>query len=194
MVDAHHLMERAKNIFQELFFLIGERIGLIIVLVVTIVILLTGTAIKAHSESDTQSYRQEGIFKNTGLTDSNGQQISEINPSSAVDSSEDVGSVVIAMSFEVDKITPTPTPSYDPSEDEVWLKVAECESHQNWQNDTGNGYYGGLQFSLGAWASVGGSGKPSDASKNEQIERGKMLQKIRGWGAWGGCSKKLGLR
>lgn len=176
-------MERAKNIFQRVFFLVGERIGLIIVLVITLTVLLTGTAIKAHSESDTKSYRQESVFSHPP----------DINPSPSVDNSEEVKTVVISMSYEEDKITPTPTPIYNPSEDAVWLKVAECESHQNWQDNTGNGYYGGLQFSLGAWASVGGGGKPSDASKSEQIDRGKMLQKIRGWGAWGGCSKKLGL-
>lgn len=177
-------MERAKNIFHELFFLLGERIGLIIVLVITIAILLTSTAIKAHSESETQSYRQESAFA----------KIPDINPHPEVDNVEEITPVVIAMSYDVDKITPTPTPVFNPADDTVWLKVAECESHQNWQDDTGNGYYGGLQFSLGAWASVGGSGKPSDASREEQIDRGKMLQKVRGWGAWGGCSKKLGLR
>lgn len=177
-------MERAKNIFHELLFLLGERIGLIIVLVITIGILLTSTAIKAHSESETQSYRQDSAFA----------KIPDINPHPEVDNVEEITPVVIAMSYEVDKITPTPTPVFNPSDDTVWLKVAECESHQNWQDDTGNGYYGGLQFSLGAWASVGGSGKPSDASREEQIDRGKMLQKVRGWGAWGGCSKKLGLR
>ncbi len=184
MTVLSHNMEHTKNISKELFFLLGERIGLIIVLVVTIVILLTGTAIKAHSESETQSYRQESVFEKTP----------DINPHPAIDNSEEIKPVVIAMSYEVDKITPTPTPVYNPADDDVWLKVAECESHHNWQSDSGNGYFGGLQFSLGAWASVGGTGKPSDASKGEQIERGKMLQKIRGWGAWGACSKKLGLR
>ena len=171
-------MERTKNISQELFFLLGERIGLILVLVVTIVILLTGTAIKAHSESETQSYRQESVFAKTP----------DINPHLAIDNVDDVAPVVISMSYEIDKITPTPTPAYNPADDGVWLKVADCESHQNWQSDSGNGYYGGLQFSLGAWASVGGTGKPSDASKGEQIERGKMLQKIRGWGEIGRAS------
>lgn len=176
-------MESAKKFSQKLFFILGERIGLIIVLVITLVFLLTGSAIKAHSESDTKPYRQESFFA----------RVPDINPQPAIRNFEEVKTVVISMSYEVDKITPTPTPVFSPSDDAVWLKVAECESHQNWQDDTGNGYYGGLQFSLGAWASVGGTGKPSDASKNEQIDRGKTLQKVRGWGAWGGCSKMLGL-
>lgn len=89
--------------------------------------------------------------------------------------------------------TSTPAPTVNPTDDSVWDKIAWCESHQNWGDDTGNGYYGGLQFSLGAWNSVGGAGKPSDASRDEQIMRGKMLQSARGWSAWGACSHSLGL-
>lgn len=94
---------------------------------------------------------------------------------------------------------PTPTPSPVPvkiessSSDEIWEKLADCESHKNWAANTGNGYYGGLQFSLGAWSSVGGIGLPSEHSRDEQIMRGKILQAKRGWGPWGNCSKKLGL-
>jgi hypothetical protein len=186
-------MESAKQYSQKLFFLIGERLGLIIILLITAILLLTQTAIKAYSESETQSYRQESIFDDAGLTVANGAVLPDINPQPATDAVEEKAPV-IEMSFEVDKITPTPTPIFDPADDAVWLKVAECESHQNWKDDTGNGYYGGLQFSQGAWTSVGGSGKPSDASSSEQIMRGKMLQKVRGWGAWGACSSRLGLR
>src|SRR5690348_16076444 len=56
--------------------------------------------------------------------------------------------------------TPTPIPTADPTNDQIWDKLASCESHNNWGDDTGNGYYGGLQFSQSAWESVGGSGKP----------------------------------
>lgn len=89
---------------------------------------------------------------------------------------------------------PTPQPiSVDPNSEEIWEKIAECESHKNWSINTGNGYFGGLQFSQGAWESVGGSGNPAAASREEQIMRGKMLQQARGWGVWGMCSKQLGL-
>lgn len=90
--------------------------------------------------------------------------------------------------------SPTPTPiPVDANSNDVWDKLADCETHKNWSSDTGNGYFGGLQFNMSAWSGVGGSGKPSDASRDEQIMRGKMLQEKRGWGPWGGCSKKLGL-
>jgi len=100
--------------------------------------------------------------------------------------------------------TPTPTPTNTPTptltptpvdvNGDIWEKIADCESHGNWSIDTGNGYFGGLQFSQGAWDSVGGTGKPSDASRDTQIEKGKALQQKRGWGVWGECAKRLGLQ
>jgi len=69
--------------------------------------------------------------------------------------------------------------------DEQWDNVAQCESGGNWHINTGNGYYGGLQFSLATWQSVGGTGLPSDASREEQIKRAKILQARSGWGQWG---------
>lgn len=76
----------------------------------------------------------------------------------------------------------------------VWDSLAACESGGNWAINTGNGYYGGLQFSLSSWRGVGGSGLPSQASREEQIMRGQMLQSRGGWGHWPACSAKLGLR
>jgi hypothetical protein len=80
--------------------------------------------------------------------------------------------------------------SYDP----VWDRLAKCESGGNWSINTGNGYYGGLQFSLSSWRAVGGSGYPHHHSKLEQIRRGERLQALQGWGAWPSCSRQLGLR
>lgn len=107
--------------------------------------------------------------------------------------------------------TPTPTPTVSPTptaepqvenqvenqaenkDGDIWEKLAQCESGGNWGINTGNGYFGGLQFSQGAWNLVNGAGNPSEASKEEQIERGKQLQALRGWGVWGECAKSLGL-
>jgi uncharacterized protein YabE (DUF348 family) len=69
--------------------------------------------------------------------------------------------------------------------DSVWDKIAQCESGGNWHINTGNGYYGGLQFSAATWHSVGGTGLPSDHSREEQIKRAKVLQARAGWGQWG---------
>jgi LysM repeat protein len=76
----------------------------------------------------------------------------------------------------------------------VWDRLAQCESGGNWSISTGNGYYGGLQFSQGSWSAAGGSGNPADASREEQIRVAQILQSQQGWGAWPACSRALGLR
>jgi hypothetical protein len=90
---------------------------------------------------------------------------------------------------------PTPAPSGakgDPNDPASWDAMAQCESGGNWSINTGNGYYGGLQFSLGTWQNYGGTGYPHEASKATQIAIGKRLQAAKGWGAWPGCARKLG--
>lgn len=82
----------------------------------------------------------------------------------------------------------------DPRSTQVWYDLAQCESGGDWSIDTGNGYYGGLQFSLGTWESVGGSGYPHEHPASTQIEFGRQLQARQGWGAWPHCSDELGLR
>jgi LysM repeat protein len=76
----------------------------------------------------------------------------------------------------------------------VWDQLAACESGGNWAINTGNGYYGGLQFTVASWQAAGGSGLPSNASREEQIQRGEVLLARQGWGAWPACAAKLGLR
>ena len=67
----------------------------------------------------------------------------------------------------------------------VWDKIAQCESGGNWHINTGNGYYGGLQFSAATWRSVGGPGLPHEHSRETQIKYAKILQQRSGWGQWG---------
>jgi resuscitation-promoting factor RpfB len=67
----------------------------------------------------------------------------------------------------------------------VWDKIAACESGGNWHINTGNGYYGGLQFSAATWKSVGGPGLPHENSREVQIKYAKILQARSGWGQWG---------
>lgn len=92
------------------------------------------------------------------------------------------------------KPQPAPTPTATTNNASVWDRLAQCESGGNWSINTGNGYYGGLQFSLASWKGVGGTGLPSQASKSEQIARGEKLQAKQGWGAWPACTRKLGIR
>ena len=76
---------------------------------------------------------------------------------------------------------------------DTWDRLAECESNGTWDINTGNGFYGGVQFTLSSWQAVGGEGYPHQASKAEQIKRAEILQDLQGWGAWPLCSQKLGL-
>ena len=76
----------------------------------------------------------------------------------------------------------------------VWDRLAQCESGGNWHINTGNGYYGGLQFSLGTWHAYGGTGLPSQHSRETQIAIATKLRNASGgYGAWPGCAPKLGL-
>ena len=75
----------------------------------------------------------------------------------------------------------------------VWDRIAACESGGNWGINTGNGFYGGLQFTLSSWQAVGGTGYPNQASREEQISRGAMLQARQGWNAWPLCSHRAGV-
>ena len=76
----------------------------------------------------------------------------------------------------------------------VWDRLAQCESGGNWHINTGNGYYGGLQFNLGTWQSYGGTGLPSQHSREEQIRIAiKLRDASGGYGPWPGCAASLGL-
>jgi len=87
----------------------------------------------------------------------------------------------------------TSTANYDPGDGSVWDRIAACESGGNWSINTGNGYYGGLQFSLGTWLAHGGTGMPQDASREQQIAIAQNVQATQGWGAWPVCSIKAGV-
>ncbi|WP_417215463.1 transglycosylase family protein [Arthrobacter sp.] len=75
----------------------------------------------------------------------------------------------------------------------TWDALANCESSGNWSINTGNGYYGGLQFSQQTWNAFGGSGSAANASKSQQIAVAEKVLATQGWGAWPACSAKLGL-
>ncbi|MCS0638318.1 LysM peptidoglycan-binding domain-containing protein [Streptomyces sp. LP05-1] len=77
-----------------------------------------------------------------------------------------------------------------------WSCVASCESSGRWDLNTGNGFYGGLQFRQSTWEQYGGLGhaKRADlATKEQQITVAQEVLRWQGWGAWPECSKKYGL-
>jgi hypothetical protein len=71
-----------------------------------------------------------------------------------------------------------------------WDAIAACESGGNWSINTGNGYHGGLQFTLGTWRAKGGTGMPENASREEQIRVAENVLHSQGIGAWPVCGAR----
>jgi uncharacterized protein YabE (DUF348 family) len=98
---------------------------------------------------------------------------------------------VVAIGTKEEVVAPTTNYA---SGSTVWDQLAECESGGNWAINTGNGYYGGLQFNLSTWQSYGGTGYPHQASRETQIAVATRLRDANGgYGAWPACSAELGL-
>ncbi|CAL9647973.1 hypothetical protein SUDANB1_06514 [Streptomyces sp. enrichment culture] len=77
----------------------------------------------------------------------------------------------------------------------VWDRIAQCESGGNWHINTGNGYYGGLQFAPSTWNAYGGTAyapTADRASRSQQIAVATKVQRAQGWGAWPTCSARAG--
>ncbi|ORV85626.1 Resuscitation-promoting factor RpfC [Mycobacterium interjectum] len=74
-----------------------------------------------------------------------------------------------------------------------WDAVAQCESGGNWQANTGNGEYGGLQFKPSTWARYGGVGNPAAASREQQIAVANRVLADQGIEAWPKCGTASGL-
>lgn len=73
-----------------------------------------------------------------------------------------------------------------------WDAIAQCESSGNWAINTGNGYYGGLQFKLSTWRANGGVGNPANATREQQIMVAERVLATQGIGAWPVCGKRAG--
>lgn len=153
--------------------------------------------------SDTNTSVQRIYDANTSITNPDlvfpGQQLTILDEKAEIPHRE--MPQASAVSQEVQAESAGATASYQPAvssaptvaSGSTWDQLARCEAGGNWAINTGNGYYGGLQFTLGSWQGVGGTGYPNQASREEQILRGQMLQARSGWGAWPACSAKLGL-
>ena len=84
----------------------------------------------------------------------------------------------------------------DGSTDRTWNRLAGCESSRRWHINTGNGYFGGLQFSPSTWRAYGGrkfARMPHRARRVQQIIIAERVLHGQGWGAWPACSRRLGL-
>ena len=79
----------------------------------------------------------------------------------------------------------------------VWDALASCEAGGNWAINTGNGFFGGVQFDQNTWARSGGlryAPRADLATREEQIAIATVTQARQGWGAWPTCSSRLGVR
>ncbi|MEY8197275.1 resuscitation-promoting factor Rpf1 domain-containing protein [Corynebacterium pseudotuberculosis] len=87
-------------------------------------------------------------------------------------------------------------PAASAAPDSDWDRLAGCESGGNWAINTGNGYYGGIQFSASTWKGFGGgqyAPTADKATREQQIAVAEKVLASQGWGAWPSCSAKLGL-
>ncbi|WP_433576380.1 transglycosylase family protein [Nocardia brasiliensis] len=96
-----------------------------------------------------------------------------------------VTGALVAVPFALSTATASAAPTHD------WDGVAQCESGGNWGIATGNGYYGGLQFSPSTWRANGGQGSAHTASKEEQIRVAENVLATQGVGAWPVCGQYL---
>ncbi len=85
-----------------------------------------------------------------------------------------------------------PATNFDTSDGGVWDRIAACESGGNWAINTGNGYYGGLQFNVATWAGYDGYATANLAPKSVQIEKAQQVQAARGWSPWT-CAAMVGI-
>jgi len=76
----------------------------------------------------------------------------------------------------------------------AWDRIAECESGGNWSINSGNGYYGGLQFDHGTWAAYGGTAYANNANGASKAQQIAIAEKVKadrgGYGAWPVCGKR----
>ncbi|NCU40649.1 LysM peptidoglycan-binding domain-containing protein [Candidatus Saccharibacteria bacterium] len=113
--------------------------------------------------------------------------VEPVTPSSVVP----ISTTTVAVS------APVSAPNYAVGDGSVWDNLAKCESGGNWAINTGNGYYGGLQFSYSTWLGFGGgvyAPTANLATREQQIEIAQKVQAGQGWGAWPACTAKLGIR
>jgi resuscitation-promoting factor RpfA len=97
-----------------------------------------------------------------------------------------IAGVVMSVPLTIAATTPASASSVN------WDAIAHCESGGNWADNTGNGYYGGLQFSMGTWHANGGQGAPQNASRAEQIAVAERVLATQGIHAWPVCGRHAG--
>lgn len=88
---------------------------------------------------------------------------------------------------------PAPAPATPSASGNVWLELRQCESGNDYQANTGNGFFGAYQFSQQTWTNLGYPGRPDQEPPAMQDQAAQRLQAESGWGQWPACSAALGL-
>ena len=144
-------------------------------------VVLVGTGAAKKQESKPEQSQSQGQGQSQGQSQSQGQAPA---PSASSESAGGSGGSASGGSAGGND---------GPVGDDVWAKLAQCESGGNPATNTGNGFYGMYQFTLETWQSLGGTGYPHEADAATQTAMAKKLQAQAGWGQWPGCADKLGL-
>ena len=100
----------------------------------------------------------------------------------------------VAQAVKTPQAAPSAATSAVPGS--VWDRLAQCESGGNWAINTGNGFYGGVQFDYSTWLSNGGgqyAQRADLATREQQIEIAERVRSKRGFSPWPACAKRLGL-
>jgi resuscitation-promoting factor RpfA len=103
---------------------------------------------------------------------------------------------VVAVLGATAVATAVATPAHAISRSTVWDRVARCESSGNWHINTGNGFYGGLQFTASTWAGFGGhrfAPQANRATRVQQIAVARRVLAVQGPRAWPVCGPRAGL-
>ncbi|HSX41157.1 MAG TPA: transglycosylase family protein [Candidatus Saccharimonadales bacterium] len=80
-----------------------------------------------------------------------------------------------------------------PAGDDAFYQIRLCESGSTYTRNSGNGYFGAYQYSLGTWNNYGGYARPDLAPAEVQDTKAHADQAVRGWRPWPACARKLGL-
>ena len=125
--------------------------------------------------------RRNVVYK---VTFQNGERVEAQGAAAATCVRQPVAAIVKVGTKE----RPAPASTNFSGGSSVWDRIAACESGGNWAANTGNGYYGGLQFNLGTWQAYGGSGRPDQNSREQQIAVAERVRAAEGgYGAWPVC-------
>lgn len=152
-------------------------------------------AVKAHNQAQELMQKLEG--SNTQLEQLKAQDADKTRQIEDLNSKLQAKAAAAAQSKRIAVAnTPQPSAGVYSSGGTVWDRLAQCEATGNWAINTGNGFYGGLQFTQSTWLGYGGGQYAPYAhlaTREQQIDIATKTQAGQGWGAWPACAKKLGL-